>query len=80
MPKQLTVRGVTDEVAERLERLSRARNKSVNATVLEILEGAVDVKERLRRLRRYTTWTDADLDELTDALKGQRQVDEELWG
>ena len=31
MPKQLTVRGVPDEVGRRLESLSRARGQSVNA-------------------------------------------------
>ena len=80
MPRQLTIRGVDDEVAERLERLSRAQNKSVNAVVLGILEGAVDARERKRRLKRYTTWTAEDLAEFSDALQGQRQVDTDLWG
>lgn len=79
MPRQLTVRGVPDEVGRRLESLSRARGKSVNATVLEILERAVGAEERRRRLARYATWDREDLEEFNRALAAQRTIDEELW-
>src|SRR3954470_24725453 len=57
MAKQLTIRGVPDEVGRRLERLSQVRGQSVNATVLHILEAAVGVDERRRRLARYAACT-----------------------
>jgi plasmid stability protein len=79
MSRQLTVRGVSDEVGRRLESLSRARGKSVNATVLEILERAVGAEERRRRLARYATWDREDLEEFNRALAAQRTIDEELW-
>lgn len=79
MAKQLTVRGVPDEVARRLDSLSRMRRKSVNATVLDILRDAVGVQERKRRLARYATWNEEDLAEFERALADQRRVDEELW-
>lgn len=79
MSKQLTVRGVPDEVGRRLESLSRSRGQSVNATVLEILGRAVGVEERRRRLARYATWEPEDLEEFEQALAAQRTIDEELW-
>ncbi len=79
MPKQLTIRGVPEEVGKRLEGLSRAKGQSVNRTVLEILESAVGVVERRRRLERYATWTREDLEEFSDALAVQRQIDDDLW-
>lgn len=79
MPKQLTIRGVPDEVARRLERLSRARGQSVNTTVVHLLAAAVGADERRRRLQRYATWTAEDLDEFQKALAEQRVVDEALW-
>lgn len=79
MGKQLTVRGVPDEVVERLEKLSRARGQSVNATVREILGDAVGADERLRRLERYVTWTPDDLAEVIEAVAAQRTVDADLW-
>ena len=79
MSKQLTVRGVSDEVAERLETLSRARGQSVNTTVNEILGEAVGADERLRRLAHFVTWTQDDLDQVTEAVAVQRTVDDDLW-
>ena len=79
MAKQLTIRGVSDEVGSRLESLSHAQGKSVNSTVLQILESAVGVDERRRRLERYATWTREDLLEFEQALAAQRQIDDELW-
>jgi hypothetical protein len=79
MAKQLTIRGVSDEVGQRLEGLSRARGQSVNIVVLEILEGAVGVNERRRSLARYTTWTPDDLAEFNQALAAQRTIDDPLW-
>ncbi|HEX4496238.1 MAG TPA: hypothetical protein VIE43_11275 [Thermoanaerobaculia bacterium] len=79
MAKQLTIRGVSEEVGQRLEHLSRARGKSVNTVVLEILERAVGVNERRTRLARYTTWTPDDLAEFNEALAAQRTIDDPLW-
>jgi plasmid stability protein len=79
MSRQLTIRGVPDEVASRLERVSHARGQSVNRTVNEILEQAVGSNDRERRLRRYATWTAADLAEFSEALARQRTVDDEAW-
>lgn len=79
MAKQLTIRGVSDEMGQRLENLSQAQGQSVNTTVLKILEAAVGVDERRRRLSRYATWTPEDLAEFNEALAAQRTVDDPLW-
>jgi plasmid stability protein len=79
MSRQLTIRGLSEEVGQRLESLSRARGQSVNATVLAILESAVGVNERRRRLARYATWTQEDLEEFNEALFAQRSIDDPLW-
>ena len=79
MPKQLTIRGVSDELGRRLSRLSRERRQSVNRTALSILERAVGLDARRERLRRYATWTPGDVTEFDRALAGQRVVDDELW-
>ena len=55
MSRQLTIRGVPDDVAMRLESVSRARGRSVNATLKQILEEALGVDQRLHRLQRYAT-------------------------
>ncbi len=79
MPKQLTIRGVPDEVGARIESISRARGQSVNTTVVKILEEAVGTHQRKRRLERYATWTKEDLAEFQRILTDQRKIDDELW-
>lgn len=79
MARQLTVRGVEDEVGRRLERLSRERGQSVNATLVQIIEAAVGVDARRERLRKHATWSDADLEAFEQSLAAQRGLDDELW-
>jgi plasmid stability protein len=75
----MTIRGVPEEVAARLKKLSDDRGQSVNTTVLEILKRSVGVDERRAHLERYVTWTDQDLEEFQGALACQRVVDDKLW-
>ena len=79
MGKQMTIRGVPEEVAGMLLRLSRERGRSVNTTVLEILRQAVGVDARRERLARYATWTSEDLAQVEDAVAAQRTIDDSLW-
>jgi hypothetical protein len=79
MARQLTIRGVSEEVGQRLEDLSRARGQSVNTTVLQILEAGVGVDERKRRLARYATWTPEEVTEFNEALAAQRTIDDPRW-
>ena len=79
MARQLTIRGVSDEVARKLERLSRERGASVNATVLQILQDAVGLDMRRQRLMRYATWSPQDLAQVQDAIAEQRKIDDAIW-
>ena len=79
MAKQLTVRGVSDEVADRLAKLSKSRGQSLNSTINILLAQAVGEDERRRRLERYVGWTQADLAEFEEELAAQRTIDDALW-
>jgi len=79
MATQLTIRGVTDDLNRRLTRLGKSTGESVNTVALRILEQAVGIDARRQRLDRYMTWSKADLAEFDAALKGQRQIDHDLW-
>jgi hypothetical protein len=78
-PKQITIRNPSDELARRLREIGRARNQSLNTTILQLLEQAVGLCERRERLGRYATFNDADRREFEAALAAQRGIDEELW-
>lgn len=79
MERQVTVRGVSDELAKRLKALAESRNESVNSLVLQLLSQAVGLDERRERLARYVTWNEADLREFNEAQSAQRTIDEALW-
>lgn len=79
MPRQLTIRGVSDELGRRLARVSRERGQSVNSTALEILQAAVGIDQRRGRLARYATWSAAERADFDRALRDQRVIDDELW-
>jgi plasmid stability protein len=79
MSKQMTIRGVPDDVARKLERLSRERGRSVNTTVVEILRHAVGSDARRERLARHATWTAEELEQVEEAVAAQRVIDESLW-
>ena len=79
MEKQLTIRGVPAEIARKLQKLSSARGRSVNATVLEILHQALGESPRRERLARYATWTAQDVAEVEEAVAAQRVVEDKLW-
>lgn len=79
MARQLTIRNVPDEVGLRLDRISRARGKSLNSLVLDILTAGVGADARRARLERYATWTEADASSFDEALGSQRVVDADLW-
>lgn len=77
--KQISVRGVSPQLSRRLTEMSRARGKSVNSTVLELLEHAVGLDGRRDWLRRFMTWTPEEVREFDAILREQRTVDEKLW-
>ena len=79
MPKQLTVRGVPDEVRRRLVQISQAAGESVNTTIRRILERAAGADGRRQHLEEYATWSAADLADFERTLAEQRTIDADLW-
>jgi plasmid stability protein len=79
MARQITIRGVSDEVARKLREQAEQRGCSVNALVLELLGQAVGMTERRRRLQRYAGSSSAEADALDEAIALQRTVDAADW-
>ena len=79
LSKQLTIRGVSEELGSRLAKLGRERGQSVNVVARSILEEAVGIHARRERLKRYATWTQAEVEAFENALADQRVIDDELW-
>ncbi|MEO6028158.1 MAG: hypothetical protein ABIR79_14940 [Candidatus Binatia bacterium] len=59
--------------------MSRARGKSVNATVPELLEQAAGVGGRKEWLRRSMTWIPDEVRAFDVVIQAQRPMDDKLW-
>ena len=80
--KTLTLRNVSQELAEALDKEKSRRGKSLNQTVLELLARALGVGHGKRRnglAALSGTWTAEELAEFEAATASTEQIDEELW-
>ena len=89
MARQLTVRGVDARLQRSLQSEAKRRRRSINRTVLELLEEATGLGQKTqgdKRPGRFNdldhlagTWTEAEADEFDAYLRHLRQVEPELW-
>jgi hypothetical protein len=85
--KQLTIRGIPDEVEEVIEREARRRRKSKNKIVVSLLEQATGVKPgKSNTVVLYHDldhlsglWSAKEAERFEKHLTKQRKIDEDLW-
>ena len=80
--RHLTIRNVPGDLARRLDEEKRARGRSLNQTVLDLLSQAVGL-ERGRRSNGLAqlagTWSREEHDAFEQAIAEAEQIDAELW-
>lgn len=85
--KQLTVRGIPDEVEKVIEREAKRKRKSKNKIVVSLLEQATGVKPgKSNRIALYHDldhlsglWSAKEAERFEKHLMKQRKIDEDLW-
>ena len=81
--RHLTIRNVSDELADRLEAEKQVRGRSLNQTVLDLLSQALGLDGGGRHSNGLKalagTLSAAEVEELESALQLTREIDEELW-
>jgi len=82
----LSVRGVDEELADRLKRQARESGKSVNQHVVEVLRKSVGLDKEKRFTRVHTdldrffgSWSEAEFKRIQGKIDSERRVDKELW-
>ena len=84
--KQLTIRGLGDELAQAIRRLANRNGTSLNRAAVELLrrgaglergQGSDTVGSSLDHL--IGTWSDAEADEVAQALGHFETIDEAMW-
>ncbi len=84
--RQLTVRGVDDELHTVIKREAQNKGISINRYVLEVLQETLHLKYRKSTMQRFHdldnlagTWDDDQAVEFDQFLAKQRQIDENIW-
>lgn len=81
--KQITVRNISPQLAQALERVRKMKGKSLNRTVIELLMQALglDGEESYNNGlgKQAGTWSQEDLSEFEKNTTMFEQTDEELW-
>lgn len=81
--RHLTVRNVPEHIARALGSEKEARGKSLNQTVIDVLERGLGFDRSGRRsngLARFSGgWTEEDLNQFEEATKSFGDIDPDLW-
>jgi hypothetical protein len=80
--RHLTIRNVPTELARRLDEEKRARGRSLNQTILDLLSQAVGLapSRRSNGLAELAgTWSREEHEAFEHAVAETEQIDEELW-
>ena len=84
--KQLTIRGLGDELARAIRRLANRDGTSLNRAAVKLLrrgaglergQGPDTVGSSLDHL--IGTWSDAEADEMERAVRQFKNIDEAMW-
>ena len=83
--KNLSLRGIDEDLSEHLKKLSQKEGTSLNKTVLRLLEDAVGVRGK-KRFNLYHdlddlagTWSNREEKEFNEKIDFFEKVDKDLW-
>ena len=83
--KNLSLRGIKEDLSENLKKISRKEGASLNKTVLKLLEDSVGLR-RKKRVNIYHdldelagTWSSQDEKDFMGKIKYFESIDQEIW-
>jgi hypothetical protein len=84
--KAVTIRGVDDDVAEKLKVYAKSQGKSINQVILDILKTGVGLKKDKTYSREYDDldnlfgrWSEVEFNDINAGIEQGRQIDPEIW-
>jgi kynureninase len=81
--KNLTIRDISQELADAIDKERRRRGKSLNQTVIQLLGQSLGVQPNGARKNGLThlsgTWTSEEHRQFEAAIASAENIDEELW-
>ncbi len=85
--KQITVRGVPDEIGRKIKKEADRKGLSLNKAFISLLENAAGTKSRGKKRRDLChdldhlsgIWAKEEAETFKKSLGFQRRIDEDLW-
>ncbi len=85
--KQITIRGIPDEVEKIIKREAKTKGLSLNRAFISLLERAMGIRTKEKKRKAlyhdldhlFGVWTKEDAAAFNKNLELQRKIDEELW-
>ena len=81
--RQITLRQIPEHVDAVIRRMSKKQKKSINKTIIAILEealGFIESKNKKRDLSKLAgTWDKLQSDEFVQNTKSFDRIDKEIW-
>ena len=81
--RQITLRKVPDKIDSLIRLISKKQNKSINKTIIALLEKALGLKENSNKKRNLSklagTWSKDDFDEFEENTNIFNKIDKEIW-
>ena len=84
--KAITIRGIEQEVSDKLKSTATKKGISVNQLTVEIIKESLGLKKEKRFTHEYNDldelfgrWSDAEYKKITDRIYKERKIDQELW-
>ena len=84
--KAITIRGIDDNISEKLKESAKEEGKSVNRFLLELIDRNVSGQEKKSYSKQYKDldhlfgqWSEDEFLKIQNSIENQRDIDQELW-
>jgi len=84
--KAVTIRGVDNELAEKLKTMAKKQGKSVNQLTIELIKNSLGLKKEKKFSREYDDlddlfgrWSEDEFNAVEGKISRERCIDPELW-
>ncbi len=84
--KAISVRGIEQEVSDKLKVMAQKHGKSVNQYVVDLIRQEVGVGKARKYSKEYDDldhlfgrWSDSEFGRIQASIDRQRRIDRELW-
>jgi len=78
----LNIRGIDDTLYNKIKKESKSKGMSINKFLVSILSGFFNKKKNVEYHDLddfFGTWTEEEYNQITQAAKESRTIDEEVW-